>query len=159
MHSLLVLDRNSIMWPGSIRRVCCSGHVNSAPSLPRVRTVCLLCCCRFRRSQRRTWLYRIRPSVTHEPFHPLNFPAETLTADFAHAVRTPNQIRWRPFPVPTEPVDFVRGLFTVCGAGRCDMLRITSRTNDRHSLTRHIQDTPCWKLLYQQTQSASLRDG
>ncbi|MEW5302409.1 MAG: hypothetical protein WDW36_005200 [Sanguina aurantia] len=74
-----------------------------------------------RRSQRRTWLYRIRPSVTHEPFHPLNFPAETLTADFAHAVRTPNQIRWRPFPVPTEPVDFVRGLFTVCGAGSAAM--------------------------------------
>lgn len=27
-----------------------------------------------RAQNRRSWLYRIRPSVTHEPFHPLNFP-------------------------------------------------------------------------------------
>ncbi|KIZ00241.1 homogentisate 1,2-dioxygenase [Monoraphidium neglectum] len=70
-----------------------------------------------RKAQQRSWLYRIRPSVTHEPFHPLNFPAETLTADFAQGVVTPNQLRWRPFAIPNEPVDFVRGLFTVCGAG------------------------------------------
>ena len=33
---------------------------------------------------------------------------------------TPNQLRWRPFPTPSAadpPLDFVRGLFTVCGAG------------------------------------------
>ena len=65
----------------------------------------------------RTWLYRVRPSVTHEPFHPLDFGAENLTADFGRAVLTPNQVRWRPFSVPSDPVDWVRGLFTVCGAG------------------------------------------
>lgn len=27
--------------------------------------------------------------------------------------------RWRPLPIPAEPIDFVRGLFTMCGAGRC----------------------------------------
>ncbi|KAL4422217.1 hypothetical protein ABPG77_009692 [Micractinium sp. CCAP 211/92] len=70
-----------------------------------------------RAQNRRSWLYRIRPSVTHEPFHPLNFPAETLTADFSHGVVTPNQLRWRPFAIPEDPVDFVRGLFTICGAG------------------------------------------
>jgi hypothetical protein len=33
--------------------------------------------------------------VTHEPFHPLDFPAETLTADFRQGVVTPNQlVRW-----------------------------------------------------------------
>ncbi len=32
---------------------------------------------------------------------------------------TPNQLRWRPFPIPEDPVDFVRGLFTICGNGRC----------------------------------------
>lgn len=31
---------------------------------------------------------------------------------------TPNQLRWRPFPIPQDPVDWVRGLFTICGAGR-----------------------------------------
>ncbi len=62
-------------------------------------------------------MYRIRPSVTHEPFHPLDFAAEALTADFAHAPLTPNQMRWRPFAIPADPVDWVRGLFTVAGAG------------------------------------------
>lgn len=70
---------------------------------------------------RRSWLYRILPSVTHEPFTPLCWPSETLVADFSAAVVTPNQLRWRPFPIPDgpddHPVDFVRGLFTVCGAG------------------------------------------
>ncbi|GIL72055.1 hypothetical protein Vretimale_540 [Volvox reticuliferus] len=69
-------------------------------------------------ANRRSWLYRIRPSVTHEPFHPVNFPNESLTADFAAGTVTPNQLRWRPFPIPPEPVDWVRGLFTLCGAGR-----------------------------------------
>lgn len=46
-----------------------------------------------RREQRRSWLYRVRPSVTHEPFHPVDFPCETLTADFAQAHVTPNQLR------------------------------------------------------------------
>lgn len=72
-----------------------------------------------RSQQQRSWLYRIRPSVTHEPFHPLDFPAETLTSDFDRCIVTPNQLRWRPFPIPTDgPVDFVRGLNTICGAGR-----------------------------------------
>ncbi|GAB4820865.1 hypothetical protein N2152v2_007911 [Parachlorella kessleri] len=48
---------------------------------------------------------------------PSQFPAETLTADFSRGVVTPNQLRWRPFPIPGDPVDFVRGLFTVCGNG------------------------------------------
>lgn len=37
----------------------------------------------LRRHNQRSWLYRIRPSVTHEPFHPLDFPQETLTANFS----------------------------------------------------------------------------
>ncbi|KAF8065888.1 hypothetical protein HT031_002949 [Scenedesmus sp. PABB004] len=73
-----------------------------------------------RKEQQRSWLYRVRPSVTHEPFHPLNFPAEQLTADFSLGVVTPNQLRWRPLPIPAEPVDFVRGLFSMCGAGSAE---------------------------------------
>ena len=41
-----------------------------------------------------------------------------FSGDFERALVTPNQLRWRPFSVPTDLVDFVRGLFTVCGAGR-----------------------------------------
>eukprot|EP00873_Tetraselmis_striata_P029994 jgi/Tetstr1/450258/TSEL_037294.t2 len=65
----------------------------------------------------RTWLYRVRPSVTHEPFHPMDFPMETIVSDFADAPVTPNQLRWRPPAIPEEPVDFVHGLFTVAGSG------------------------------------------
>lgn len=56
--------------------------------------------------------------MTHEPFHPLDFASEVFSGDFERALITPNQLRWRPFSVPDDPVDFVRGLFTICGAGR-----------------------------------------
>ena len=72
-----------------------------------------------RATNQRAWLYRIKPSVVHEPFHSINFPNECLTADTSHCTTTPNQLRWRPFPVPTGSVDFVRGLFTICCAGSC----------------------------------------
>ena len=49
---------------------------------------------------------------------PLTFPAENLTAEFSQGMVTPNQLRWKPFPMPTEKVDWVRSLFTICGAGR-----------------------------------------
>lgn len=45
---------------------------------------------RPRRQNQRSWLYRIRPSVTHEPFHPLDFPQETLTANFSQASAPPS---------------------------------------------------------------------
>ncbi len=38
------------------------------------------------RENKRAWLYRIRPSVTHEPFHPLDFPVEQLTGMLLKAV-------------------------------------------------------------------------
>ncbi len=38
------------------------------------------------RENKRAWLYRIRPSVTHEPFHPLDFPVEHLTGMLLKAV-------------------------------------------------------------------------
>ena len=56
---------------------------------------------------RRSWLYRIRPSVTHEPFAPLR----TLWGELEE---TPNQLRWDPFPIPADPTDFVDGLIPIC---------------------------------------------
>jgi homogentisate 1,2-dioxygenase len=72
-----------------------------------------------RAANQRSWLYRIRPSVVHEPFHAMDFPNECLMADLSRCAVTPNQLRWRPFPTPSGSVDFVRGLFTICGAGSC----------------------------------------
>jgi homogentisate 1,2-dioxygenase len=56
---------------------------------------------------RRSWLYRIRPSVTHEPFAPLR-PL------WGELEETPNQLRWDPFPIPADPTDFVDGLIPIC---------------------------------------------
>jgi homogentisate 1,2-dioxygenase len=63
-----------------------------------------------RHANRRSWLYRIRPAVLHEPFAPLRNGA-------AYAEPTPNQLRWDPFPIPDDPCDFVDGLLTICGNG------------------------------------------
>ncbi|KAF7046852.1 hypothetical protein CFC21_055848 [Triticum aestivum] len=72
----------------------------------------------------RTWMYRIKPSVTHDPFHPRDPPNPRLLADFHDpraALATPTQLRWRPadLPPPDGPpeLDFIDGLYTVCGAG------------------------------------------
>jgi homogentisate 1,2-dioxygenase len=67
-----------------------------------------------RTANRRSWLYRIRPSVTHEPF--VTFRETDTLAD-----PTPNQLRWDPFPIPAEPTDFVDGLRTICGNGDASM--------------------------------------
>ena len=59
-----------------------------------------------RRANRRSWLYRIRPSVAHRPFAPyLGNPL--LTNDWAKCAPQPNQLRWPPFPLPGAGVDFV----------------------------------------------------
>ncbi|XP_012261379.2 homogentisate 1,2-dioxygenase [Athalia rosae] len=72
-----------------------------------------------RLENKRSWLYRIRPSVVHEPFVLINDAAH-LTHNWDAIPPNPNQMRWKPFDVPTRQdpgVDFVQGLHTVCGAG------------------------------------------
>jgi homogentisate 1,2-dioxygenase len=58
-------------------------------------------------ANRRSWLYRIRPSVCHEPFEPLR-------AVWGAFEETPNQLRWDPFPIPGDETDFVDGLLPIC---------------------------------------------
>jgi homogentisate 1,2-dioxygenase len=69
-----------------------------------------------RGQNRRTWTYRIRPSVTHKPF--VESPqSHLLDGPFTDVPTSPNQLRWDPFPIPTEPTDFVDGLITIAGNG------------------------------------------
>lgn len=97
----------------------------------------------------RRWLYRIRPSVVHRPFAPLKVPH--FTNDWSQCVPNPNQLRWKPYPMPDKgtKVDFIdvslspftlysnfdilnlllQGLHTVCGAG-CPLTR--------HGLATHV---------------------
>jgi homogentisate 1,2-dioxygenase len=65
---------------------------------------------------RRTWTYRIRPSVTHRPFDEI--PRRLIRGGpFDEVPATPNQLRWNPLPIPTEPTDFVDGIVTLAGSG------------------------------------------
>lgn len=72
-----------------------------------------------RAENRRTWLYRIRPSVTQGDFRPLD-NTRLLTAPLAGRP-PPNVMRWSPFPVPDTPQDFVDGLVTVAANGDARM--------------------------------------
>jgi homogentisate 1,2-dioxygenase len=68
-----------------------------------------------RHSNRRSWLYRIRPSVTHGPFAPFNHRALDQPAN--DAPLSPNQLRWDPLPLPAAPTDFIEGLVPIAGTG------------------------------------------
>jgi homogentisate 1,2-dioxygenase len=73
-----------------------------------------------RAHNRRSWLYRIRPSAAHPPFR--RVPNGSLrSGPFTDVEPDPNRLRWGPLPLPEEPTDFVRGLVTVGGNG--DVLR------------------------------------
>jgi homogentisate 1,2-dioxygenase len=68
-----------------------------------------------RAHNRRTWVYRIRPSAMHEPFRELAGGA--IESRFDAVPTPPNQLRWDPLPMPSTPTDFVDGLVTMAGNG------------------------------------------
>lgn len=75
-----------------------------------------------RSGNKRTWTYRIRPSVIHKPFvpyAPAGNPAGELfrSSPFDEVITAPNQLRWNPLPIPEEPTDFVEGITTIAGNG------------------------------------------
>ena len=62
-----------------------------------------------RARNQRVWLYRVRPSVVHEKLIEIA-PKGPFRGDFADAVVDPNQMRWRPLPLPSsDRRDFVDG--------------------------------------------------
>jgi homogentisate 1,2-dioxygenase len=65
---------------------------------------------------RRTWLYRLRPSVAHKPFQAIN-PGHLRTAPCDEVPTPPNQLRWTPTAIPTERTDFLDGLVTIATNG------------------------------------------
>ena len=64
---------------------------------------------------KRTWTYRIRPSVTHKPFARID--NNLLVSQFDALETTPNQLRWNPLPMPDKETDFIDGLTTIAGNG------------------------------------------
>src|SRR3954469_17103712 len=73
-----------------------------------------------RATNRRTWTYRIRPSVVHIPYKPLENKLLRSTP-FDEVPTSPNQLRWSPIEIPAEPTDFIDGLRTIAGNGDSTM--------------------------------------
>ena len=74
----------------------------------------------LRGANRRTWMYRIRPGAVHKPFRRID--NARMTNEFGAAVATPNQLRWSPLPIPSQPTDFVAGWVTMAGQGAPDAM-------------------------------------
>jgi homogentisate 1,2-dioxygenase len=68
-----------------------------------------------RAENRRSWLYRIRPTAAHTAFVPRS-AGRWWSGPFG-GPPNPNRLRWDPQPLPTEPADFVDGLQTLAGTG------------------------------------------
>lgn len=67
-----------------------------------------------RSENRRSWLYRLRPSADHLPFEPYSGAALFAPAPSAGPL-APNRLRWDPRPIPETPTDFVDGIRTMLG--------------------------------------------
>jgi homogentisate 1,2-dioxygenase len=69
-----------------------------------------------RAENRRTWLYRQRPSADHRAYRRID--AKGLrSGPFTEVPPSPNRMRWDPLPLPSEPTDFIDGLHTMAGNG------------------------------------------
>ena len=67
-----------------------------------------------RGENRRSWLYRLRPSANHPAYQPHGLPRD----DEAPALpASPNRLRWDPMPLPEAETDFVDGLIRWAGNG------------------------------------------
>jgi homogentisate 1,2-dioxygenase len=69
-----------------------------------------------RATNRRTWMYRRRPSVVSGAYAP--YEQALWTSGAAGGVdMPPDPLRWNPFPIPAAPLDFVDGVRTVVANG------------------------------------------
>jgi homogentisate 1,2-dioxygenase len=73
-----------------------------------------------RHSNRRSWLYRIRPAAMHQPF--VRIQDSRWLSRFDEVPTPPNQLRWDPLPMPdavNTPTDFVDGMVSMAGNASC----------------------------------------
>ena len=70
-------------------------------------------------SNQRSWLYRIRPTVSHTG-HFQRIDAGLIRSAPQRESELPiAPLRWGPTPIPAEPLTFVGGLRTMTTAGDC----------------------------------------
>ncbi|WP_129793813.1 homogentisate 1,2-dioxygenase [Sphingosinicella sp. CPCC 101087] len=65
-----------------------------------------------RADNRRSWLYRMRPSAEHPAYRPYR-GANLFAPGTSDAPLPPNRLRWNPLAMPETPADFVDGLVTM----------------------------------------------
>ena len=70
-----------------------------------------------RAENRRSWLYRLRPTANHPPFTPYAGAKHFRSAPFTEKPPSPNRMRWDPLPYPTDPTDWLDSLVTYGGNG------------------------------------------
>ncbi len=70
-----------------------------------------------RADNRRSWLYRLRPTAQHRAYAPYAGALRLATAPFTDLPPSPNRLRWDPLPMPQDPTDFLDGLVTYGGNG------------------------------------------
>jgi homogentisate 1,2-dioxygenase len=71
-----------------------------------------------RNSNRRTWMYRIRPSAAHGKYQRTD-NRMIRSAPFTEVDTSPDRLRWDPPPLPdkSQSIDFIDGLRTYAGNG------------------------------------------
>lgn len=69
-----------------------------------------------RAHNRRTWLYRLRPSVSQGDYRPID-SGLIRTAPLTEVPAPPNVLRWGPLPIPEEATDFIDGWITLAANG------------------------------------------
>ena len=72
-----------------------------------------------RTENRRSWLYRLRPSAQHPAYQKID-RGLIRSGPFDEVPPNPNRMRWNPLPVPDAPTDWVEGLVTYAGNGDPD---------------------------------------
>ncbi len=65
-----------------------------------------------RAENRRSWLYRLRPSAEHPPYQPYS-GAPLFSPHSPVKPLAPNRLRWDPVPIPAAPVDWIDGMETM----------------------------------------------
>ncbi|MEU4233240.1 homogentisate 1,2-dioxygenase [Nonomuraea sp. NPDC026600] len=68
-----------------------------------------------RHDNRRTWVYRIRPSAKHG--HYRQVAGNLLASPINNPSPEPNRLRWDAFELPAAPKTFVESMFTIGGTG------------------------------------------
>lgn len=68
-----------------------------------------------RNENRKVWLYKKRPSVSHGKFAACDYPMFKST--FSEEYTSPEQLRWKPTPYPNKECNFIEGIISMAGCG------------------------------------------